>query len=95
MTPLPPGAEVLLVALVLVAAFFDLRTRRIPNWLVLTGVVLAFAVRGLLYGWAGFARSAIGLLVGFGLYFVFYLVHAMGAGDAKPCLRRFWARFLR
>src|SRR5438445_312885 len=35
----PPGVEALLLALVLGAAVYDVRYRRIPNWLTLLGVL--------------------------------------------------------
>lgn len=34
-------------------------------------------------GWAGLGIAAEGMLLGFGVYFIFYALHAMGAGDVK------------
>lgn len=78
-----PGVQILLIAVVLVAAVYDMRFRRIPNWLSVTGVVLGLALNTFLYGLTGLKDSAISLLVGFGIYFVLYALRAMGAGDAK------------
>ena len=83
---LPPlGIRVILSALVIVAAIWDIRTRRIPNWLTLAGVILGVALNTFL-----FDRPLVGLmfsLKGFGLaliiYMLLYLLHAMGAGDVK------------
>jgi prepilin peptidase CpaA len=82
--PIPPIIVFALLALVLVAAVYDVRYRRIPNWLcgsgMLAGLLLNAVVR---QSWAGLWFSFKGLLLGFGLYFLFYLLRAMGAGDVK------------
>ena len=80
----------LLLALLLVAVTTDLRSRRIPNTLVLTGTTLALASHALVMGhegvplagpnwWAPLAGLVTGLLVLMPLY----LMRAMGAGDMK------------
>ena len=62
LTYLPPVTQVVLVLIVLTAGIYDLRYRRIPNWLVLVGLVLGFAVNlywlGLL---SGLAQSGKGM----------------------------------
>jgi Flp pilus assembly protein protease CpaA len=42
------GIEFVLVLAVLVATFTDLRTRRIPNWLTVSTLVLGFALNALI-----------------------------------------------
>ena len=80
----PPGIEVPVLALVLCAAVYDVRFRRIPNWLTLTGVLAGLALNTFLYqGWPGLRFSLIGLATAFGVYFVLYVLRAMGAGDVK------------
>jgi prepilin peptidase CpaA len=80
MKPLPPPAAILLASLVLAAAIYDLRCRRIPNWLTIGGIALGFALNL----WLGEGRAA---LAGFGLavavYLPMFLLHAMGGGDLK------------
>jgi prepilin peptidase CpaA len=87
-----PGAEALLLALVLGAAVYDLRYRRIPNWLTLLGAVLGLLLNtfpGLLYqhflraDWSGLWFSLKGLGLAFGIYLFLYALRAMGAGDVK------------
>jgi prepilin peptidase CpaA len=79
--------EVLLLALVLAAAVFDVRYRRIPNWLNVLGVVLGLGLNAFLSQSLAsrgmFKASLIGLGAGFGIYFVLYALRAMGAGDVK------------
>src|SRR5580700_4199943 len=80
----PPGVEALLLLVVLGAAVYDLRYRRIPNWLSASGVLIGLGLNAFLYqGWPGVRQSLLGLGVGFGVYFLLYLVRAMGAGDVK------------
>jgi prepilin peptidase CpaA len=76
--------QILLGILVAAAAFFDIRSRRIPNWLVLAGIVAGFSWNVLSSpGWSGLGRAAAGFGLGFILYFPFYLLRARGAGDVK------------
>ena len=42
LTYLPAVMQVVLVLIVMTAGIYDLRYRRIPNWLVLVGLVLGF-----------------------------------------------------
>ena len=83
MKPIPNSLQVLLLALVLTAAVFDFLYRRIPNWLVLTGLVFGVALRILLGGWHGLEESAGGFGFAFAVYLIFYALRAMGAGDVK------------
>ena len=72
----------LLLSLLALAAWFDIKSRRIPNWLVLAGLVLSLGIQ-LLFGGGSFSAWASGLLVGFGTFLPLYLLRAMGAGDVK------------
>ena len=77
------NGQILLGILILLAAIFDIRFRRIPNWLVLAGIVAGFAWNGSSMGLSGLGRAAAGLGLGFALYFPLYLLRARGAGDVK------------
>jgi prepilin peptidase CpaA len=79
---LVPG-EILLGILVGIAAIYDIRYRRIPNWLVLAGIVAGLSWNGIWSGGAGFGRAAAGLGLGFALYFPLYLIRGRRAGDVK------------
>jgi prepilin peptidase CpaA len=61
----------------------DIRTRKIPNWLVLSGLCLGITLNAILLSWQGAERSVEGALLAFGVYFALYSVRAMGAGDVK------------
>jgi prepilin peptidase CpaA len=73
----------LLLILLVIAAYFDVKSRRIPNKLVLAGLIASFVLQINLNGFEGFKAWGLGLLVGFGLFLPLYLLRAMGAGDVK------------
>ena len=79
----PPAIQVLLSLIVIPAAVLDIKTRRIPNWLSLSGIVLALLLNTFLGELGGLWFSLKGLGVAFIIYFVLYLLHGMGAGDVK------------
>ena len=73
----------LLLALILTAAAYDWKYRRIPNWLTFGGVFAGLAVNTYLLGpsgtFLGFGGAALALIV----YLPLFALRAMGAGDAK------------
>lgn len=83
LTNLPPIVQAVLVLIVVTAAIYDLRYRRIPNWLVLAGLVVGFGLNTFLFEMSGLANSAKGMGLALLIYFPLYLLRAMGAGDAK------------
>ena len=78
-TPILAGA----VLLAAIAGFTDLRSRRIPNWLTVSGLVVGIAVRGFFQGWSGAKTSLLGVILGLGLLLPFVLLRSLGAGDWK------------
>ncbi|HJV02479.1 MAG TPA: prepilin peptidase [Burkholderiaceae bacterium] len=74
----------ILICLVAQAAYTDLSARRIPNVLVLSGLLLALALH-LLGGrhWAPVTDWLAGTLAGFFLFLPLYLARGMAAGDVK------------
>lgn len=83
LTHLPLVLRAVLVIIVVTAAIYDLRFRRIPNWLVLAGLVLGFGLNSFLFELGGLATAAKGFGIALLIYFPLYLLRAMGAGDAK------------
>lgn len=73
-----------LVVLV-VATFTDLRSRRIPNWLVLPFLLAGIIVSGWIHGWKGVEHSLAGLAVGALLFGILAVMGGMGMGDVKLC----------
>ena len=72
-----------LVLVVLVAAIFDLRWRRVPNWLTASGVLLGLALNTILLRSEGWWSSLEGLGLALLVYLPLYLLRAMGGGDVK------------
>lgn len=70
---------------VAVATITDLRSRRIPNWLVLPFLLLGIGVSGWLRGWHGVGQSLEGAGLGILIFGVFFWMGGMGAGDVKLC----------
>jgi prepilin peptidase CpaA len=83
LTQLPAVLQVVLVLIVVTAGIYDLRYRRIPNWLVLIGLVLGLGLNTFLFELEGLTRAALGMGLALAIYFPLYLLRAMGAGDAK------------
>ena len=64
------------------AALFDIKERRIPNWIVLFGLV-AGLVLGAIQGGAHLMSSGAGVLTGIFVLMVPFAFGWMGAGDVK------------
>ena len=81
---LTPLVAALLSAIVLIAAVFDIRTRRIPNWLTGLGIAIGFGVNMYERGaFGGMVFSLSGLAVAATVYLLLYVLRALGGGDAK------------
>jgi prepilin peptidase CpaA len=66
-----------------VAALTDIRSRRIPNWLTYSAMLLGVGYHTMVNGAQGFFFGAGGLLLGLAFLIVFYLAGGTGAGDVK------------
>lgn len=77
--PILAGAVILAV----IGGWTDLRSRRIPNWLTVSGFAVGVAVRTFFEGWGGLKTSLLGAILGLGLLLPFVLLRSLGAGDWK------------
>ena len=85
MLTLEPRTGVLM-ALLIAAAWIDLKTNRVPNLLVLIGIVFAILYNGVYpvyHGQNGWLVGVAGLSVGFIIFMPLYVLGVMGAGDVK------------
>src|SRR5512133_3237123 len=84
----------LLAGLLLAACWFDVRSHRIPNGLVVVGMATGVACNALVASGIGFVSAlhpgglgvlgaVAGALTGLALLFPLYLMRGMGAGDVK------------
>lgn len=71
-----------LLAVVCLAAVLDLRTRRIPNWLTVSGLVLALGLRGIM-GMDPFLGGLMAAGVAFLLCLPIFALGGLGGGDVK------------
>jgi prepilin peptidase CpaA len=79
----PAALAIPLAALVIIAAAFDFRTRKIPNWLCATGVLTGFACQISLFQWAGARDAALGAGLALLVYLPLFALRAVGGGDVK------------
>jgi prepilin peptidase CpaA len=73
----------LAVALALLAGWIDWRSRRIPNWLTVTGFLVGVLVNVLANGTAGLKTSLLGAGLGLLVLLPFVFLRSLGAGDWK------------
>ena len=73
----------LATAVAVAAAFTDVRSRRIPNKLTYPAMLAGMAAQAVAHGWRGLLLSLGGALIFGGVFLLFHLVRAMGAGDVK------------
>ena len=82
---MPNPTTLKIIALLVVAAiavFTDVRERRIPNWLTVSGVAIGLTVSAMELG--GFPVLAfLGVVVALAIGFPMFALGAFGAGDAK------------
>ncbi|MES2220535.1 MAG: A24 family peptidase [Acidobacteriota bacterium] len=64
-------------------AVFDARSRRIPNLLTVTSIIFGLLLHLQTGGWKQMGMAAVAGLAGGAVFFVFFVVGGMGAGDVK------------
>ena len=76
-------ARLSFVVIIVAAAFYDLRERRIPNFLTVAAMALALVAHCWAAGFDGLTTWSLGLLIGGGLLIIPFAMGGMGAGDVK------------
>jgi len=66
-----------------IAGIIDARSRRIPNRLTYSAMIAGLTLQAVVYGWRGLLLGLGGGLLFGGIFLLFHLVRAMGAGDVK------------
>ncbi len=66
-----------------VGGWTDWRSRRIPNWLTVPGLLLGIMANAVFRGWPGTKDSLLGAGLGLALLLPFVAVRSLGAGDWK------------
>lgn len=80
MPTIPDLPAIVLAVLVSAAAILDLRNRRIPNWLTVTGVLAGIGI-GIWQGTPG--TAALGMVLALAVYVPLFALRATGGGDVK------------
>jgi len=70
-------------AVAVTAAVADVRDRRIPNRLTYSAMIAGLTLQAAAYGSRGLLLSFAGGCLFGGVFLLFYLIRAMGAGDVK------------
>lgn len=74
---------ILTLIFTLCAGWTDYRTRRIPNWLTVSGFFVGIVANSILGGWHGALHSLEGAGLALGLLLPVVLLRGLGAGDWK------------
>jgi prepilin peptidase CpaA len=80
---LNPGILAGAVLLAIIAGWTDMRSRRIPNWLTVSGAAIGLTANFAFAGCVGLRNSLLGMTLGLALLLPFVLVRSLGAGDWK------------
>lgn len=73
---------VILAVTLVIAVYFEMKYSRIPNWLTLSAMC-AGVLCGYVPGGPSLGSSVLGLAIGFGFLFIFYVFGGIGGGDVK------------
>jgi prepilin peptidase CpaA len=80
---LKQGVWMLAAAFAAAAGWSDWRSRRIPNWLTVSGLLLGIAANSLARGWMGAKDALLGAGLGLIVLLPFVMLRSLGAGDWK------------
>jgi prepilin peptidase CpaA len=72
-----------LTGILFLASWFDIKSRKIPNRLIVLGIFLGIAVNALGSFPGHFYSGILGFVLGFGLMLIPYCFGLLGAGDVK------------
>ncbi|MDD3024278.1 MAG: prepilin peptidase [Syntrophomonadaceae bacterium] len=75
--------DAFLLGALLLAVLSDLSTRRIPNWLILSGMLFALSYHLYTGGYSGLFFAFQGLAAGVLLLVIPFVLGGLGAGDVK------------
>src|SRR5262245_62135518 len=78
-----PFVSITVICIAAVAAFIDVRTRRIPNALTFGSALVAIFYHLMAGGPAAAGLAAVGWFIGALIFFPVFALGGMGAGDVK------------
>jgi len=74
--------DLVLVSTITLSIFFDIKERKIPNWITIPGIVIGLLLNSF-FGLAQLLQSVLGIAVGIGIMIVPFALGWLGAGDVK------------
>jgi prepilin peptidase CpaA len=80
---MPGILQAALLVLVICAGIVDIKWRRMPNWMAITGLATGFVLNGYFGGVPGLRAAVLGASLGAALFICIYVSGGMGAGDVK------------
>lgn len=75
--------NLILIILLFAAAFFDVKEKRIPNFLTFPVMLIGLILNIIMNGLNGIMFSFFGFIVGLAIFFIPFVLGLMGAGDVK------------
>ena len=75
--------DYLLIILLGFSVFYDLKQKRIPNFLTFPAMLLGLFIYTFNGGWSGFLQGFAGFGIGIAVFFIPFALGGMGAGDVK------------
>ncbi|PLS06995.1 prepilin peptidase [Neobacillus cucumis] len=74
---------IVLVTILIVSLYTDIKSRRILNIITLPTIIIAFVFHTYTFGLSGLVFSSKGFLTGVGLLIIPFILGGLGAGDVK------------
>lgn len=74
---------VLLFIIFVISAYTDLAHHKVYNWVTIPGIIAGLLLNFAFQGFQGLGNSLLGLIIGGGLFLIFFLMGGMGGGDVK------------
>lgn len=81
--PVNSPLSVMVIVVAILGAAWDLKSRKIPNWLTLSSALIGLGMRFFFNGFHGLTVAFLGVILGIALLVLVYLMGGMGAGDVK------------
>jgi prepilin peptidase CpaA len=75
--------NVLLCLVIGVCVYWDLKSRRIPNFVTLPTIIIAPVLNGVFWGLPGLKSSLAGFFIGLAVLIIPFALGGMGGGDVK------------
>jgi prepilin peptidase CpaA len=75
--------SIILIVALLLASIFDIKLKKIPNFLTFTLILWGLLSTTISKGFKGFQFSILGFLFGIAIFFIPFAFNLIGAGDTK------------